>query len=81
MYEFIVGDIVECIPGFEGEGHLNGGAGYESGKIFTIHRITEHAGADIGSAVLWPNDRDNGIYLRAVKLHQKKVYKKRKLNL
>ncbi len=51
---FKKGDIVECLPGFDGA-EKNGGSGYQPGRIFKIGEIT--------NIVLWPDEKyDRALY-------------------
>ena len=81
MAEFKIGDKVQCISGFQSKDSFGlnyGGHGYSEGYIFIIQRITGiKKDNDI---VIWP-EGVGGIFPKALRLVEKKTYKKLKLNL
>ena len=68
--KFKAGDKVVCKPGFnnsEMEDDSKGaGAGYVSGKKFTIWRITETQYDNDNHFIAWPERGEFGIYLHAL---------------
>ena len=64
--KYKVGDKLQCKPRFENGGTTFGGSGYNSGRTFTVERITNNNG-DL--TVYWPTENSScGIYERAVEL-------------
>lgn len=68
-----VGDTVKCLPGFNisDSGDKRGGAGYRSGRVFTIQ--TKGIVQIEGDSVYWPRaDGRDGVWSKAVVLVRKK---------
>ena len=67
--EYNVGDKLICIPGFA-DNDDGGGAGYITGRIFTVARVTTNR--DLDRMIYWPKEHEpntNGIYGKAAKLY------------
>lgn len=92
---FKPGDKVICIPGFINNHNYDtyGGAGYEEGKVFTIHSVDSYDRKDVNNVVYWPLDKDGnkepkGIFHKAcekysefdaaIKLIKQEVYETNK---
>ena len=82
MHKFKIGDTVVCVTGFSKNTKSTDsdypGFGYEEGKVFVIHRITED---NLGRGPIVWAQTGSGIYEIAVKLVQKREFKKLKLDL
>lgn len=76
MPKFNVGDKVVCKKGYltvrstKGEG-MYGGAGYRSGKVFIINRITEEK---TKNPIYWQVNHGQGVYEIALQLKRKRMY-------
>jgi len=64
------GDVLICLPGFEGYGESddeddpnNGGSGYASGRIIVVGEITEFKSIEPGKKlVIWPDENESRKY-------------------
>lgn len=82
MYEFKIGDKVRCKPGFDNKGSSRfdfnyGGVAYKESREFIIDKISE---PDHERPVAWEKGM-SGVYIDAIELVEKKIYKKKKLIL
>ena len=81
MVKFKVGDEVRCIPGFSNSGYPqehNGGAGYETGLVFIIKKISHETNTDRdGGPIYWEGKGNCGVFEQALELAKVVSWKER----